>query len=501
MTTPQHREVGVGRNFRPLERDQQFLMPPSLRDWLPDDHLAWVVIDAVASVDLEPFRARYRDDGRGAAAYDPAMMVSLLLYAYATGERSSRAIERRCAEDVAYRVICANTVPDHATVARFRATHAPALGGLFEGVLRLCREAGFRRIGLVALDGTKVAADASMRHDRSADGLDAAIGAMLAEAAATDAAEDAALGPDRRGDEPPDGLADRGSRLARFTEARRQLAVQEAAKEADVAAARERQVARGGGGQAPRVDAVRRRTWDARNTTDPDARRMLGGPERHWLIGYNAQAAVSEDGLVIAAAVTQAANDVAQLAPMLAAATANAAAAGLGRIGALVADSGYWSEANGALDDPAGTRVLIVPNPGRRRVEGSRTPPRPGREGMRRRLRHPANAARLARRGTIVEPVFGELKEARRFRRFGRRGLAACDAEWRLVCIAHNLRKLHRLRLRDRPGTSGPRSPLRPRPPRTGSRSTAHPSRPAPDGRDPLRHAIELPAPRLRPTA
>lgn len=195
----------MGYNFRPVERDQQYLLPPSLRDWLPEDDLVWVVLDAVDEMDLGPIHARYRTDGWGAPAFDPAMMTALLLYAYATGERSSRRIEARCRRDIGYRVICANQVPDHATIARFRADHEAALGHLFGEVLRLCAAVGLGRLGLVALDGSKLAADASMEANRTAEALDAEIHSILVEAAAIDAAEDERYGPDRRGDELPAG--------------------------------------------------------------------------------------------------------------------------------------------------------------------------------------------------------------------------------------------------------------------------------------------------------
>jgi len=161
----------VGYNFRPVERDQQYLMPVSLRDWLPADDLAWFVLDAVNELDLGPIYARYRSDGWGAPAFEPAMMTALLLYAYASGERSSRRIEDRCRRDIAYRIITANQVPDHATVARFRADHEQAIGHLFDEVLRLCAQAGLGRLGLIALDGTKVAANAALPANRTADRL------------------------------------------------------------------------------------------------------------------------------------------------------------------------------------------------------------------------------------------------------------------------------------------------------------------------------------------
>lgn len=428
-------------------------MPVSLRDSLPDDDLAWFVVDAVAQMDLGPICARHREDGWGAAAYQPVLMVALLLYAYATGERSSRRIEACCRRDIAYRVICANQVPDHATIARFRAEHEVALSSLFGGVLRLCAAAGPGRLGRVALDGTKIAADVSSGAERKADALDAQIGRMLEEAA-VDAAEDAALG-DHRGDELPPALADRRSRLARFTEARRQLAV---AERAWTDPAPPRPVTTGD----PEVDRpVHRRRrpcrpgWSARNTTDPDSRKMRG--KAGWLVGYNAQVVVSEDGIIIADGLTQTANDVGQLAPMLEAVRSNVEQTGFReRIGTLLADAGYWSEANFALEQRSGPRLLIAPDNGGPRRAGSSRPRPPGRARMRRRLARPATAAIYRRRAVIVEPVFGHLKEGRGFRRFQRRGFAACSSEWSLACTTHDLLKLWRHTHRSRPGVPPP---------------------------------------------
>lgn len=181
----------MAQNFIACDRDQQYLMAPSLREWLAEGHLAWFVVDAVAAMDLSVFYGRYRDDGWGRAAYDPAMMVALTLYSYCVGERSSRGIERRLHEDVAYRVIAANQTPDHATVARFRQQHEEALAGLFTQVLRLCAGAGLVRVGVVAIDGTKMGADASLAANRPAGALEAEVRRFLQEAAAVDAAEDA----------------------------------------------------------------------------------------------------------------------------------------------------------------------------------------------------------------------------------------------------------------------------------------------------------------------
>jgi transposase len=209
----------VAQNFLPCDREQELLLPPSLREWLAEDHLAWFVLDVVAELDLERFYAAYRRDGWGAAAHDPEMMVGLLVYAYAIGERSSRALERRCREDVAFRVITANHVPDHATVARFRVRHEAALGDLFGQVLGLCADAGLVSVGVVAVDGSKFAASASDRAVHSYDQIAREIGE---EAGRIDAGEDELHGP-ARGDELPEHLAKREGRRAWLREAKQRL--------------------------------------------------------------------------------------------------------------------------------------------------------------------------------------------------------------------------------------------------------------------------------------
>jgi transposase len=220
----------MAQNFIACDREQELLLPPSLREWLPEDHLAWFVLDAVAEMDLAGFFAAYRADGHGRAAHDPAMMVALLLYAYAVGERSSRAVERRCLEDIAFRVITANQAPDHATVARFRVRHQEALAGLFGQVLALCARAGAIQVGVVAVDGTKVRANAADRQNRSYEQLAREI---LQEADEVDAAEDAQFGQ-ARGDELPPELADRNTRRERLREAKRQLEAELDAQKAEL---------------------------------------------------------------------------------------------------------------------------------------------------------------------------------------------------------------------------------------------------------------------------
>src|SRR4051794_8118993 len=220
------------QNFIDCDREQELLLPPSLREWLPAEHLAWFVIDAVAEIDLEPFYAAYRQDGWGRAAFDPQMVVALLLYAYATGERSARKLERRCSDDVAFRVICATRVPDHATIARFRARHEQALSEVFTQVLALCARSGLASVGLVALDGTLIAGNAAKTANRSYASIRDEVEQILGEARAADAAEDAQFG-DARGDELPPELRDPRSRRARLKRCKQELERQQAEQNAD----------------------------------------------------------------------------------------------------------------------------------------------------------------------------------------------------------------------------------------------------------------------------
>jgi len=210
----------MGARFIGCDRDQVFLMPPSVRDWVPEGHLVWTVLDAVAELDLSAIYADYRDDGRGRPAYEPSMMVGLLLYAYARGNRSARGIERACVEDVAYRVVAGNLGPDHSTIAEFRCRHEQPLGELFSGVLGLCARAGLASVGMVAIDGTKMAASASSDANRDFSQIAREI---LAEAAETDAREDELYG-EQRGDELPEQLRTREGRRRALREAKERLA-------------------------------------------------------------------------------------------------------------------------------------------------------------------------------------------------------------------------------------------------------------------------------------
>jgi transposase len=313
----------VGYNFLAVERDQAFLMPPSLTEWLEEDHLAWFVLDAVEQMDLSAFHADYRADGWGRAAHDPKMMVALTLYGYCIGMCSSRAIERACRADVAFRVIAANQAPDHTTIARFRQRHEQALAVVFTESLRLCAQAGMVQVGLVAVDGTKMGCPAALAANRSKPHIDEQVAAMLAEAAEVDAREDARFGVDARGDEPPAQLRGAKARRERFAAAKAQLdaatAQAQVAHERHLAerAAKEQASGRKLRGRKPKPPA---RAAEAKaNTSDPDSRIMKtqGG----YVQGYNAQAVATEDQIVVAAEVTDEHNDHGQLHPMIAATT------------------------------------------------------------------------------------------------------------------------------------------------------------------------------------
>jgi transposase len=454
------------QNFIACDREQGLLLPPSLRDWLAEDHLAWFVLEAVSALDLGAFYGAYRRDGWGAAAHDPEMVVALLVYAYAIGERSSRAIERRCREDVAFRVITANQVPDHATIARFRVRHEAALGELFGQVLGLCADAGLVSVGVVAVDGSKFAADASDGTVRSYGQIAAEI---LEEAGRIDAAEDDIHGP-ARGDELPEQLASREGRRAWLREAKQRLAAERAepvprerAQRLELCQRRlvedwqaerfanreyeahyERGVLERGRkqmGSGPRPHTPPPRPEGKLNTTDPDARRMKYG--REFIPAYNAQAVTTEQQIVIAAELTTEGVDFEQLDPMIAAAEQELQDAGVKEHpGVVLADAGYWS--NGHIDALRERGMIPIVAP-----DTSRYKPRKTRLGgpydfMRRVIASEAGGALYTQRQWMVEPVFAQIKTNRRIDRFKRRGLAAARSEWRLITATHNLLKLHR---------------------------------------------------------
>jgi transposase len=499
-------------NFLACDREQAFLMPPDPRDWLPEGHLAWFLLASVEQMDLSAFYGSYRLDGWGRAAFEPSMMVSLLLYAYARGERSSRGIERRCVEDVAYRVIAAQQKPDHATIARFRARHEDALAELFSSVLGLCKQAGLVKVGVIAIDGTKVHANASHHSNLDYEQLAREI---IKEASEIDAAEDELYG-DARGDELPEHLQSAEGRRSALQEAKRKLELErEQADEAEAPEVKieldaETIVARKEGrdgwlrearrqldehrrrvakpiarSRADRLlEAERRMAQDLEveraaneayehyrahgrdtqgrrlsrppspyeppeipagkiNTTDLDSRNVK--TPRSYTQGYNTQAVVNDEQIVLAAEVSASSPDFGHLEPMVKATKRELQAIGVTETpGVALADSGYWNEEQ--IDNVVANehvQVLIPPDAGKRET------PRPGWDGgrytsMRKTLQSDYGGGLYRRRKAMVEPVFAQTKHNRRINQFQRRGRSATLSEWRLITATHNLLKLHR---------------------------------------------------------
>jgi transposase len=456
----------MGKSFLSDDVNQSLLFPPSLHDWLPEGHLARFLVDVVSALDLSAIYASYDEkDGRGQSAYAPAMMVRVLLYGYATGVYSSRKMEARTYEDVAFRYLSADAHPDHDTFAEFRKRHLEALAGLFTQALLLCEKAGLVKLGHVAIDGTKIKANASkhkaMSYARMGETearLKAEIEALLEQAEAVDAAEDAEYGKGKRGDELPEELARRESRLKKIAQAKAELEQEarekaereRAAAEAKLAERREQEERTGKKqrGREPKVPDPDKAAPDPkaqRNFTDPESRIMPDGANKgSFLQGYNAQAAVdSKAQIIVAAEVTLETTDNHQLLPMLGQVKQN-----LGRKPAAAsADAGYWSEANATEESVAGIDLHIATGRDKHQqtIETASEPPpvqATAKEAMRHKLRTEAGRSIYKMRKAIVEPVFGQIKEQRGFRRFSLRGLANVRREWKLVCLTSNLLKL-----------------------------------------------------------
>jgi transposase len=471
----------MAKGFRPVQRDQPMLVPPDLREWLPAGHLALLVIDVVEKLDLSALRKAYRLGGVGREAYDPSMMTALLVYAYCQGMRSSRGIERACVTDVACRVLSAQQFPDHSTIARFRKDHAQALAGLFGQVLGLCHGAGMVRVGTVAVDSVKIAANASPRKNYTAAKYRKLAEEMLAEAAALDAVEDAEHG-DASGDELPDDLAPGTDRARRIQECLDKLAAQKddaiaadltraearvrraqageagvrakaearhagraarstrrpvgehktvrgaAAKVAQARADVER--ARAGGGPAAAAAETNRC-----NITDPDSR-IMPLPNKGWVQGFNAQLAVSGDHVIVTTGISTEPNDAAEFVPMMDATVANTEKFLPGKdIGTMLADTSYCVEA--ALTAQGPDRLIATgrdpakpaKDPARAAMAERLTEGTPGRETYK-------------RRAATVEPVIGHLKDRLKLTRFSRRGKQAAEHELAFAATCHNIRRL-----------------------------------------------------------
>ena len=458
----------MGQNFFSDTVNQTLLFPPSLHDWLPEGHLARFLVDVVSTLDLSAIYASYAEkDGRGQAAYAPEMMVRLLLYGYATGVYSSRKIQTRTWEDVAFRFLAGDQHPDHATLAEFRKRHLEALSGLFTQALLLCSEAGLVKLGHVSIDGTKIKANASkhkaMSYKRMTESearLKAEIEALLHQAEETDAAENAQFGKSRRGDELPEELSRRESRLKKLQEAKaaleqaaREQAEQKRAEAEQKLAEREEEEQRTGkkkGGRKPELPDPDKAKPDDKaqyNFTDPESRIMPDGANKGSFVqGYNAQIAVdSESQVIVAAEVTQETNDKKQLLPMIAQIEKDLDQ----KPEKVSADTGYFSEANVNDEAVKGIDLHIATERDKHShpvetATGEAPPGGTARERMRHKLKTEAGRAVYKMRKAIVEPVFGQIKEIRGFRRFSLRGQQNVRHEWRLVCAVSNLLKLFR---------------------------------------------------------
>jgi transposase len=433
------------------DRDQGFLLPPSLRDWLPESDYVWFIIDTVEKMDLAAFTSSARLDGKGGAWYSPKMMVALLVYAYSVGVRSSRKIEQLCERDIAFRIICGNLKPDHSSIARFRQLHEKEFRVLFARVLELCREAGLTKAGVIALDGTKLAGNASLAANRTDDLLQAEVEKIVKEAAAKDAEEDGLHGKDR-GDELPKDLRHAEDRKRRIEECLRQIQERKAAEQAKRDELLQKRAEQEAAGKKPRgrKPAENPEAKEAKaNVTDPESRTMKNG--KGFLQGYNAQAVANDRQIIVAADVTQDQNDKRQLHPMIDNAVENLTAAGETKLPKVaLADAGYPSE--DALSRPLAGNIEPIVATRKEELERTTNGPVPrGRipkratatERMRRKTRTKRGKALYKLRGQIIEPVFGQIKTCQqRVDRFSRRGKDACDSEWKLICAVHNLRKL-----------------------------------------------------------
>jgi transposase len=437
----------MAQNFLSCDREQVLLLPPDLSEWLPAGHLARFVIETVDQLDLSAVYGYYRQDGHGRPAFDPGMMVALVLYAYAVGVTSSRAIERRCVDDVAFRVITANRQPDHATIARFLVRHREALQQLFFCVLALCRRAGMVRVGTVAVDSTKLAANASADQNRTYEALRKEAERIIEEAIATDAREDELYG-EKRGDELPEELADPRTRKARIGElleqARREQEQAKAEREERVARHDEHRARTGKrlpGRQFKQEVTDRERVIQNKkyNLTDPDS-----GIVRHRgmrMQGYNVQAAVGDGQVILATSVSRVSPDGGQLVPTIELARANLDRCGITEaIEQVLADSGYWQTKQITELKQTGVDVLVAPLIRARNLDRAN----PEVQAMAARLQSDEGKASYGRRQQIVEPVFAHIKHIRGITRVLRRGKAAVQAEVDLIATTHNLLKLHR---------------------------------------------------------
>jgi transposase len=454
---------GMGKTYRFYDLNQRLLLPPDLREWLREDHLALYVSDLVDQMDLREIMSEYEEgDLRGRPPYHPAMMVKLLIYGYCVGKMSSRKIEESTYDDVAFRVLACNQQPDHDSIAAFRKRHLKELGKLFVQVVELCQRAGLVKLGYVALDGTKIKANASKRRSMSYQELikgekelEAKIKELLQEAERIDEEEDKMYGKGKRGNELPEEMRKRETRLAKIRELKAELereAKEAADKELEVA--EEQKAAKERGERV--VKSYRRRKWTRdesgeiapraktqRNLTDPDSRIMKNVITGSFEQAFNAQIAVDREAkIIVANRVVQQTNDQEQLVPGLKEVEKN-----VGRMPEQAsADAGYFST-SAVTDESLKEIDLYVPPNGRGPQNGKAVSEQAVvREKMWQKLRTPSGAETYKKRNTTVELVFAEIKHVRKFRQFAMRGLKNVEAEWSLICLTHNVLKLFRAR-------------------------------------------------------
>jgi len=462
----------VSKRFRVCDLDQPYLLPPSLQDWLPDNHLARFIADVCNELDLTAIYAEYeRKDGRGLAAYHPLLMTRLLLYGYAKGVTSSRCLERATQEDVAFRYLAANQHPDHDTIANFRRRHLEALKGLFVQALRLCQKAGLVKLGNVAIDGTKIMANASRDRSVPYEKLTEreqywkeTVARLLAEAQQTDQREDELFGEGKKAEDLPGELADAKRRLERIRKAKEELeneaqqmleqaqqnfTPRKAGRPSKEEAAKQDQDRQQHQKNRARLQRARRNAKSPTreyNFVDSDSRLMMDTGRDAFAQAYNAQVAVDGHAQVIVAAeITQCTNDRAQLVPMVQATCAVTGALPH----TITADVGYWDSLSLRDACLSAINVLVSPDSKPQLPDAVLPPQVPHTEEakrMRERLANEPDKQLYAQRKVIVEPVFGQIKEIRGFRRFRFRGLQRVAAEWKLICATHNLLKLFRHR-------------------------------------------------------
>lgn len=437
----------MGALFAPYDPDQSLLLPPSLRDWLPEDHLCYFISDTVDQLDLSEITSTYRRGGSGNVAYHPRLMLKLLIYGYCQGVFSSRRLARQIEENIAFRVLAAGQSPSHRSLSRFRQVHLTAFVGLFTQVVQIAAASGIASLGEVAVDGTKIQADASKHKAMSYERMQAEearikaeIEALAAAAEEEDAREDAEHGPDRRGDEMPDDLKRRQDRLGTIRQAKERLEARKREQDAAAIEAEKKAASKGTKRRGPK----RKRPLgtpkpsDQENFTDPDSRIMKTGSGAFEQC-YNGQAAVdAQYRIIVAAMVTQCASDSGSLLDMTQQAAENT---GL-EVERLLADAGYKSEQNLQALEDAGIDGFI---PLGREGKPTGTPPSPGTATARmgQKMKTQRGQKRYRRRKHLVEPVFGWIKRGLGFRRFSVRGLEKVEGEWSLVCLAMNLKRMN----------------------------------------------------------